>query len=332
MTEAEARQVLASGEKTVTQGVATEGSIENFIEGEAYQQGGRFDANDRGMGSGVGVPQIPGNYEESPAPPEEAPYVQDLAPQEGDQDFKQLYGKSENEKGEWRRTAQEAMSQLDQLKAELGSMRAAFVQPQAAPVYQGPNMPPYPQPPQPQQQAQMPQFPDTYFPGKGEGDFLEPGDVDNVLQRVDVAMTNLQQQGMALWQQQLQFMKTQAGIDPQTEQRLAAQHPWIAQMPDGPARVQALQNMKQVEQAQKPGQPRAPRPATTKVAPEQAAARRVTYIENNQQKSHTEAEVPLKQRVAQEMAAAKTAFEKRKVLEKYGMGGANDWGSGFLTR
>jgi hypothetical protein len=330
MTEAEAKAMLASGEKTVTQGAATDGSIEEFIAGESYQEGGRFDANDRGMGSGVGEPQIPGNYAEPEAPPQEAPFVQQTGGGEAPQDFKKMYGDSENEKGEWRRTATEAMQQLEQLKAELGSMRAAYAQPPQAPVYQPPQMQ-YAQPQMPQAQPQpQVQFPDTYFPGKAEGDFLEPSDVDSVFQRVDAAVQNLQQQGFALYQQQLQFMKTQAGIDPQTEQRIASQHPWIAQMPEGPAKVQAMQKMVQVEQAKPPARPTAPTPV--KVSPEQAAARRVTYIENNQQKSHTEAEIPVQQRVAQEMAAAKTAFEKRKVLEKYGMGTANDWGAGFLTR
>jgi len=339
MDESTARELLGKGEKVVSQGPATDGAINEFhtmMQGESYQEGGRFDANDRGVGSGINSPQVPGNYEEAEPRPEEALYAQDAESQEGEgyQDWKKMYGDSENEKGEWRRTAQEAMQQLEQMKAELGSMRAAFAQapqqaqyqPPQAPYYAPPQQLPYNVP----QQAQ-PQFPDTYFPDKGEGDFLEPRDVDNVLQRVDAYMQGLQQQGLQLYMQQLQLMKTSAGIDQATEQRIAGTYPWIAQMPEGPAKIQAIQQMVNAEKAKTPAS-RQPKPTQARVSPEQAAARRVTYIENNRQKSHTEAEVPLQQRIAQEFTAAKTAFEKRKVLEKYGMRTANDWGPDVYTR
>jgi hypothetical protein len=52
----------------------------------------------------------------------------------------------------------------------------------------------------------------------------------------------------------------------------------------------------------------------------------VTYVESQQAAKSSESEVPLQQRIAQEMAGAKTAAQKKAILMKYGMQQANDWG------
>lgn len=337
-----------SGEKTeVTVQPATDASVErfhtepqtdleSFKEAPRYQGGGTHDMEDRGFGSGIGVAQRGENdpdQQQTYTPAEVPSFVQENShvaslPQEDPDYWKKMYGQSENEKGEIRRAVADEVAQL---KAELAAMRATMPQqpgqpyPGATPGY--PAQPQYgPQQPQYAQQGQQPQLPETYFPDKEEGDYVEVKDVDRlVAQAIAPAVLQLNAQQQALYQQQMAAMKNAAGITPVVEQKLLAECPWMQQLPDGPAKVQAMQDyMKQRTQQQ---QPRQPAPQQAQVNPEQAAARRVTYIESGQAAKSTESEVPLGQRIMQEYAQARNAAEKKAVLMKYGMQHVNDWGS-----
>ena len=108
-----------------------------------------------------------------------------------------------------------------------------------------------------------------------------------------------------LWQQQQQQQseffnqqKMAMGITPQIEQQLSATYQWINHLPHG----EKLQAMKQLMSQQGQEEPKRPQPKQTMVSPEQAAARRVTYIESGQKSKPSESEIPLQQRIAQEFS------------------------------
>jgi hypothetical protein len=315
----------------ITNRPATEADVQAFhneeratlAEAPRFQGGGQHDTQDRGVGSGIGVAQRGAHDPEytTPPPPEVPNFVQDNVPRASQQDFQQMYGQSENEKGQWRKTATEAMAELEKMKLELGAMRAA-VTPNAATGY------PQPQTygaPQPAQAQQAPQLPETFFPEKEPGDFMEAKDVDALVRNVLApAVLQLNQQQLQLQQQSVAAQKAAAGITPIVEAKLNAECPWLQAVPEGPTRIQAMQGVLQQLKAAQPQQPQ--QPQQTRVAPEAAAARRVTYVESQQAAKSSESEVPLQQRIAQEMAGAKTAAQKKAILMKYGMQQANDWG------
>ncbi len=310
---------MTSDKMVVTSHPATKSSIQKFAEGDRFQAGGQHDLEDRGLGSGVGVHQRGANDPavKMPEVPELPAFVQDAPVEAPEQNFQQMYGQSENEKGKWRKTAEEAMNELAQMKTELAGMRAAS----ATPGYTTPQ-PTYPQVAQPTVASQLPE---TFFPDRSENDIVEIKDVDAMLKNlVAPAVLQLNQQQQYLQQQAAQTAKVSAGITPAIEQQLIAECPWVQQVPDGPARVQAMQGLMQQRQAAQPTA--APQPQSTQVNPEQAAARRVTYVESGGAATPHETEIPLQQRVAQEWAGAKTAKQKRDILIKYGMQHANDWG------
>lgn len=330
------REILQRAEKVESTATpASEASIEDFMRGSEWMGGNQNDYLDRGIGSGIGVSQRgadPFEVEPTPLTPEQASGQVDT-------DWQKLYGNSENEKGAWRRTAQEAMSQLEQMKAELEQMRQAFNQPQQ-PGYG------YAQP----QQAQHPnyaaqsytqqpyQLPQTFFPDKQEGDYVEVKDVDNLVKSaIAPAVMQLWQQTAELQRMQLEASKATQGITPQIERTIVTRYPWIAHMPEGPARIQAMADIMRGSQpggGQSQVQSRAPasQPTPTGIHPAEAAARRVVYVESGQKAATGNEEMPLQQRIEQEFNAARTAEEKRKVLMKYGMAQVNDFGRDVLTR
>jgi hypothetical protein len=303
---------------------APENAGEQFeLEAPRHQGGGTHDPNDRGYGSGIGVAQRGENNIELEAP--ETPTVpdfvadpfEDINPPAPDQNWQQMYGQSENEKGQWRKTANEAMTELAQLKAELGVMRNAT----------SPATPGYPaqySTPQQPAQAQQAQMPETFFPDKSPDDIVETKDVDALVRNVvGPAVMQLQQQQQQLYAETLAAQKRAAGITPDVEAKMAAECPWLQSIPEGPARIQAMQGYAQQRRQAQPGKAA---PATAQVSPDQAAARRVTYIESGKAATPSESEVPVQQRIAQEWAQAKNAADKKAILIKYGMQHVNDWG------
>lgn len=141
------------------------------------------------------------------------------------------------------------------------------------------------------------------------------------------AVMQLHTQTLELQRQQVQAMKSAVGITPDVEAKLNAECPWLQSVPDGVARIQAMQGYVRQRQAQAPQAQQASQQAQAQVSPQQAAARRVTYIESNGAARSAESEVPLQQRIAQEFGQAQGAAAKKAVLMKYGMQQANDWGS-----
>lgn len=325
-----------SGEKVdVTVEPATEASLSDFFQGEAHMQGGRHDLDSRGWGSGM-----PGNEpaEEAAEEPTEREYVQDSEEEwPTEPNFQQLYGRSENEKGEWRRTAQEAMQELERAKQELAAMRAGFqpgnpYTPQT-PGY-APSNPYVPQAQQYSPQMPQPELPRTFFEGKEAGDYISVEEIDAVLRtRFAPAVLELHQQQLQLQYAQLQAQKASMGITPQVEQQIMAKYPWIGGMPEGPQRIQAIASMMNHERVtqQRPPSParNAPQP---KASPTQAAARRVTYVETGTGRAVANPQKSVQEQVKEEFYAAQTATDKRKVLEKYGLRTFNDFGPEFLTR
>ena len=323
---------MASEKIEITPSPATEGDINRFLLGEGgeFQEGGRYSSTPTGYGSGPEYDRqvYDEGIQEQPPRTEEALYAPQGA-QEG-QDFRQLYGRSENEKGQWRRVAEDAMTQLEQLKGELALLRnATSTTANYPPSQQGYNVVSTPtQQQQPVDYSQM--LPATYFPNKQPNDVVEVAEVDQLVRgAIGPAVLQLQQQQQALWAQQIAAMKASAGITPAVEARLVSTHPWLNNVQDGQPRIAAMQSI--IVQASQPAQPTqaAPQPL---VNPTQAAARRVTYVESGRPTSPDGAGKPLQQIIAEEFAQAKTSAEKRAVLMKYGAQRANEFGSSVLTR
>lgn len=236
-----------------------------------------------------------------------------------------------NEKGEWRKTAHETLTELQNVKAEMAAMRTNPVQPQntgygynngyTAPQNYGPVPPP-----------QTPAGPETYFPDKKEEDLVEVGDMNRMVQGIIApAVQQLQQQQLFLQQQQTQAVKINAGITPVIEQRLTQSYAWLQGMPEGPQKVEAMSSLLRSEQTTQ----RQAKTVQTQVPmqhPAQAAARRVTYVENANQAATQQESETIQQRVAREFMAETTAAGKRKILEKYGMNAVNDFGPDVYTR
>jgi len=190
----------------VTDKPATDGSIENFMRGEAYQPGSRHALDDKGMGSGIGVPN---NSRE--LPPDERIPEQDFLPPDTSgldadlADWKARYGNSENEKGQWRKTATEAVDELKRAQTELAQLRAGFNAPPPQPAYQGyqSTAPTYPQQIAPPQQT--PVIPETFFPGKEDNDVVEVADVNRMVRElIAPAVLQLHNQQQAMGLQHLQ--------------------------------------------------------------------------------------------------------------------------------
>ena len=319
---------------------ATDQDIREFMQGESYQPGGQHNLEGKGMGSGTEGAQLGKNdvtmLQAEPPVRTEEPFA-DAQFQTGetgvDEDFKQKYGDALNEKGEWRKTASEAMAELQNVKAEMAAMRSGqYNAPPQTPGYGTYNAPPqnYGTVPAPQP---VQQTLETYFPDKKDDDIVEVGDVNKMVQGIIApAVQQLQQQQMALYQQQNNAAKTNAGLTPVIEQRLSTSYNWLQGMQEGPAKIDAMASLLHSETtAQKQSET-----VKTQVAqpphPAAAAIRRVTYVENASNTATNQENETQQQRVAREFYGAKTAFDKRKVLEKYGMNAINDFGPDYYTR
>lgn len=315
----------------VTQRPATEADIADFhrgdfqefrndMLGQQVQQGSRYDFYDTGYGSGVhqAMPTRLNPPEDNVViNPQEPTTNLPYQPDETDH-WKKLYGDSENAKGELRREIAARDAQLAQINAELAALRVA--QNASSTGYTRQSVPTAAQPAAP--------IPDTFFPGKTKEELVEVGEVDSMLTTVAIAFQQQQQALQALQAAQLGAQKHAVGITPAVEQKLVSENPWLSNMPEGLAKVQAMQTLINRQAQQEAGPQPAPRSA--QVNPAQAAARRVTYIESGNAPSAAQGEgVPLQQRVAQELAEARAkggANAMRAVLMKYGMQQVNDWG------
>lgn len=320
---------------------ATDEDIAEFMRGKNNDYGGRHDMEDRGMGSGIGRGNG-GQWENKPRQ-EERMYVQDeqneqVVEQEVEQpqDFKKLYGQSENEKGELRRANEQLQNQLNSINAEIAQMRASFQQPQYPNgTFNGQpqQVPGYGYAPQ---QPQIPQLPANFFTDKDENDFLEAKDVNKLMRElIGPAVIELHQEQQRLVQAQTAAAKQAAGVDNTTEQRLLTSYPWLRNL-RGQEQLTAMQSLLQQErqQAQQQQTQSAPPPPAA-AAP---AARRVTYIESGTGRARTtddEDSRPVTERIREELAEAKRqggSFAMKKVLAKHGIGQVNDFGPEFLTR
>ena len=232
-----------AGEKVeVTQKAATDDSIREFqnfrdsMQGEGYQSGGRFESSDRGFGSGTNdaVQETADAAQPYERPAEDgfnpnASFGENITTDVGSTavedpaKWQKMYGQSENEKGEWRKTATEALGELAQLKKELETIRNA----QANSAYQT-GAPPYAGQAAAGQQAsaQAQSVLETFFPDKSDDDLIEVKDVNAALRNyVAPAVLALEQQQRMLYQQQVYAMKSAAGLTPDIEQRVLGQHP-----------------------------------------------------------------------------------------------------------
>lgn len=335
-------------EKVFTQGEATDAAIQAFIREneEEWQDGARHQADVQGMGTGPDSERarLAAAKVQSPPP---APNVQErlMSDEPPAPNYQQLYGQETNEKGKWRRTAEDALAELNQAKSELAALRNMQVG-QGAPTgyppayaYQPPAQAYQPQYAYPYGQPQVPQVPQApqvpsqmNFFNKDAGEFIEVSEMNKVLSEVVApAVMQLWQQQQSLQQAQVVAMKMGAGITPQVEQRLAVSFPWLQSIQDGPPRIAAMQDILNRESQQPTAPVRAPQATQS---PVEAAARRVTYIEsasNRSQAGPGEGKT-LDQIIAEEYSKATTAAEKRAVLLKYGGQQVNDFGPDVLTR
>lgn len=292
-------------------------SLSQFMVGENYMPGGVHDLEDRGLGSGIGKPNYSLPNTRPAANAEEASYLQesnDVGPtaQELSEaaEWKKRYGDEANEKGLYRKTATEALNELQQLRGELAALRNAAPQT-------------YAQPAQPQ-----PQIPQSFFPNKEEGDLLEVGEVNRILRdMVAPAMVHLSQQQQAFMASQQASQKAALGITPNVERELLNRYSWLSTVPDA-SRPQA---MAELLQSLRPTAPNGGGTGTANTGESDRITRRVTYVErgDNSGGGTPETEVPLQKRVATEFYAAKTSKEKAAVLRKYGIDQVNDWGPDY---
>jgi hypothetical protein len=279
----------------------------------AWQPGSRYDTQVRGLTSQDYTQHAP---IEAPPRPEEPVYDTSVMPTTPETNWQQLYGRSENEKGELRRMLNEYNATLTATMAELTALRNA----------QSVNA--YPTSPVHAQQPQY-QLPETFFPERQPGDVVEVREIDALLRNVvGPTMLTLAQQQQNLFNERVEQEKRAVGINSVVEARLLATRPWLNNIGDPLARVRAMAEIVQAERPVSPTHvPQAP------VHPAAAAARRVTFVEPagghaaaNPQPSREQ----VLARFKQEFASARTAAEKKAVLGRYGVGVVNDFGPDVL--
>lgn len=333
---------MAAEKIEVTQREATDADIASFISGEGneWKDGSRFSQEVDGYGSGVQAEQLRMATlaaNEIPQPlTEERLYENspeqrlNLPPEE--QNYRSLYGRSENEKGQWRRAATDALAELQQLKSEIAALRAGQGASYASPNAYAPSQPqPSYAPAAEPDYASM--LPETFFQGKNPGDVVDVSEVDQVFkQMIGPAVLKLWHQQQEITKQQNFLAKRAAGITPQVEQSLLTNYPWLNNVPDGQARIAAMQDI-----IQRPSQPVSPAAVAQAqqpiMNPMQAAARRAVYVESGKPTSPSpDGGATLQQRMAAEFAQAKTAAEKRAVLMRYGARQVNDFGPDVFSR
>jgi len=200
---------------------------------------------------------------------EEMEQLRQNTPNQPQQNWQQLYGQSENEKGELRRqlqAAQEAQAQL--------ALQQQMVQAQMQ-LTMAQNQPQ----PRPQQQHYQPQGP--LFPGKTREDVITLGEIEDRLAPaiqglIYNAAESANERYSALEAQFVNSRKAQAGITPMAEFQILAEQPWINSL-NGAAKVDAMVSVLALKKAQQPVQPAQPQPQPQ--APMTAAPRRLLYVE-----------------------------------------------------
>jgi hypothetical protein len=207
-----------------------------------------------------------------------------FAPGAGDEleKFKKLYGASENEKGQLRKSQQELMEAFNGLMAQYEGLQSNANQPQWQPGMQ-PNAPQFGPP---QGFAPQPQYGDP-FAGFGDDDVIQGKQIKELFDRtVTPAYQYLAaqtQQAMArsaaLEQRLLKQVKETSGITPVDEFRLIARNPWVREL--APAqRVQALASLMAAEVATQPvPQPQAPPQIPPVTEGQQRILNKLTYVE-----------------------------------------------------
>lgn len=328
-------------EAQVTQRPATEASIEQsrsperqqslmeFMQGDRNMSGGRFDMESRGISTDDPQPfQIDDphttvlNADSNTYAQEGFQTPQAVAPPKSPQDseernWKQLYGQSENEKGEWRRTAEEAQFRAGQLEQRLQQLESMVTQ---------------------QQQTAAPVEPPRLFE-KDPDELPTVAEVEQIMRQRDAYIYQQQQQIQYLAQAHALSLKAAHGITPQVEQEVATKYPWIASLPEGPQRIEAIRSLMPREQPQPTAPPQRPQPTPQQVQQAQNVARRVTYVEPSHGASPTGEHPSAQQLFEKELAAAsqKPFMERRKAMQevfhKYGITEQNDFRGGMvLTR
>jgi hypothetical protein len=311
---------------------ATDESISEFMRGKANMPGGRIDTETRGISSEeprqfeVDDPRVTVLDENSNTYVQEQPGVE----QPNEPNYRQMYGESENQKGEWRRTAEanrqtaeQAMAQAQALQVQLEVLRNS----------QTPGATGYPSAPVP------PAQPQRFLDNKEDEDIVYAQDVERLVQeKIAPAMQQLNYQTQQLAQAQVMTLKQSAGITPVIEQQLTMTNPWLNGVPDGPQKVEAMRGLlaNQQRQQQQPQRVQTPQVQTT---PVREAARRVTYVEPGRPSptdEHPSAEQLFDKEMEEAMRepwgeARRAAMQK--VFRKYGVDNVNDFtGSGILTR
>lgn len=332
----------------VTQSQASWDELQRFMEGDNAAQGGRFDAEPRGLFSEPTVWQ-PEEQRERLSEPDQVP-GQSQAPDDASH-WKQLYGRSENEKGQWRRTAEEALAELQKVRQEIELLRSLGpapqpTQPASTPQPYGAYVGVTPQPTTPIPATGTERF----IQGKEDDDLVQVKDLERVLRDlVAPAVATTWQQTQLLTQQALQAQRRALGITPAVEARLIQAHPWLQYLPEGPAKIDAMAELVQrareaasasAGNGQAAGNaPSGPRPQPTSQQAQQVV-RRVTYVESAAPSSSAPAgEQSLDDMIRADMAEAMKkpyGVERRKAMEevfrKYGIGHINDFGPNVLTR
>lgn len=312
---------MASEKLEVDVRPASDAAIDDFLLGEdnrfSTNQRHAFDTSGIGTGPENDRRQIAENDPNSPQfrdlPTEDYSPTADGSVQLPEPTWQDRFGNETNEKGKWRRTAEDAMSELARLKNELSMLRNTGPTQAAQPS---------PQPNSPTSTDYASMLPETFFSDKQPDDSVSVQEVNDVLRKtVGPAVLQLWHQQQQLIAQQIASQKRASGITPQLEQRITAEFPWIANIPDGEARVAAMSDI--MRRTQQAGPIANTKPAL--VDPSQAAARRVTYIEGNKQVQSNDGEKTVQQRIAEEFRAAPTAADKRAVLLKYGAQQVNDF-------
>jgi hypothetical protein len=278
-----------------------QGGLQEFMNGDSnrHQEGGRHDLNPRGLSSEDFATQQQ-NVVEQQQWNDLSQSENMFAPQQNSQseaaDWKKLYGREANEKGELRRHLNEAITRIQQLEQQ-----QQFATQLAT-------MPPPPQffGVQPQQQQQQPQYNGGYAQaqpnpfvnlpsiiGKGDDEMLLASDVDKAIKEkvapyLEAVAWKAQQaeaQALAVHQRLFESQKLSMGLTPQVEMQVLASKPWLRNVQDPSSYLGAMQAevnaLKAVQQAQAQAEAQQhfapPTPQQPNVA--QQALRRRTFIE-----------------------------------------------------
>lgn len=299
-----------------------------MMDSSQTMDGGRNDLDSRGITSDDPTMR----REIRGEPSTEPPYVQQQ-PQE--QDFRVLYGREANEKGQWRRTAEEALAQLELLKAQMASPQMGpGVQGTVAPQTQGnySYVPPAITAPQP------PPIPERFFPNLQPQEPIMVEDVERMLKEmVAPEIWNLRLQNQALQNAQVSNLKLGAGITPVVENQLVSTHPWLASVNDPFARVAAMQELVRGRQQAQPVQQQAQTQGQAQGTPNRAV-QRATFTERMEPRT-SDVDMDANALFQREMAEAmqkpfgtERTEAMRAVFYKYGVRQGNDFGPGVLTR